>query len=67
MHLSAANILKALQSYHLEKQEIPTDNYKFLMDTINVNSGEKGRLKRLLQHIVPILLLGLYSQCCTLF
>ena len=54
MHLSAANILKALQSY-LEKQEIPIDNSRFfMMDTTNVNSGEKDGLKRLLQHVVPI-------------
>ena len=53
-HLSAANILRALQS-HLEKQEIPIDNSRFFMtDTTNVNSGEKGGVKRLLQHVVPI-------------
>ena len=52
--LSAANILRALQS-HLEKQEIPIDNSRFFMtDTTNVNSREKEGLKRLLQHVVPI-------------
>ena len=52
--LSAANILKALQSY-LEMQEIPIDSSRFfMMDTTNVNSGEKGGLKRLLQHVIPI-------------
>ena len=44
MNLSGANILKALQS-NPEKQEIPIDNSKFfMMDTTNVNSGEKSRL-----------------------
>ena len=53
MHLSAANILKALQLY-LEKQGIPIDNSRFfMMDTTKVNSREKNRLKRLL-HVVPI-------------
>ena len=55
MHLSAANILKALQSY-LEKQEITIDNSSFfMMDTTNLNSGEKSGLKRLLKHVVPML------------
>ena len=55
MHLSAANILKALQSY-LEKQEITIDNSSFfMMDTANLNSGEKSGLKRLLKHVVPML------------
>ena len=54
MHLSATNILKAPQSY-LEKQEIHIDNSRFLMiDKINVNSGVKSRLKRLLHDVVPI-------------
>ena len=52
--MSAANILQALEKY-LEKIEVPIKNARFfMMDTTNVNSGEKGGLKRLLKHVIPM-------------
>ena len=53
-HLSAPNILQALQKY-LEELHISMKNCRFFcMDTTNVNSGEKSGLKRLLKHSVPM-------------
>ena len=55
MHLSAANILVAFEQY-FEKLEIPLKNNAgfFMMDTTNVNSGERNGLKWLLKHLIPL-------------
>ena len=53
-HLSAANILEAMKIY-LEGLNVSLRNGRFFcMDTTNVNSGERGGLKRLLKHAVPL-------------
>ena len=55
MHLSAANILVAFEHY-FEKLEILLKNNVrfFMMDTTNVNSGERNGLKRLLKHLISL-------------
>ena len=54
-HLSAANILVAFEQY-FEKLEIPLKNNAgfFMMDTTDVNSGERNGLKWLLKHLIPL-------------
>ena len=54
-HLSATNILHAFERY-FEKLEVPffRNARFFMMDTTNVNSGEKKGLKRLLKHLIPM-------------
>ena len=54
-HLSTANVLSTFESY-FQKLEIPFKNNPrfFIMDTINVNSGEKKGLKQLLKHLIPL-------------
>ena len=53
-HLSAQNILTALEVY-LKDLEVPFENARFfMMDTTNVNSGERGGLKRLLKFLIPM-------------
>ena len=54
-HLSAVNIMGALERF-FKDLDIPLRNAKFAcMDTTNVNSGERNGLKRHLEHIVPML------------
>ena len=54
-HLSAVNIMGALNLF-FKDLDIPLRNAKFAcMDTTNVNSGERNGLKRHLEHIVPML------------
>ena len=54
-HLSAVNIMSALENL-LVKNEINLQQACFAcMDTTNINSGEKNGLKRHLDHKVPLL------------
>jgi hypothetical protein len=53
--LTAPNIMAAIEKFFL-KRSIPLRNARFAcMDTTNVNSGERGGLKRYLEHNVPLL------------
>ena len=53
--LTAPNIMAAIENFFL-KRSIPLRNARFAcMDTTNVNSGERGGLKRYLEHNVPLL------------
>ena len=55
-HFSAENIMRVIENFFREKQ-IPIRNARFAcMDNTNVNSGEKGGLKRFLEHAVPLLI-----------
>ena len=54
-HLSAVNIMGALELF-FKDLDIPLRYAKFAcMDTTNVNSGDRNGLKRHLEHIVPML------------
>ena len=54
-HLSAVNIMGALERF-FKDSDIPLRNAKFACtDTTNVNSGERNGLKGHLEHIVPML------------
>ena len=54
-HLSAVNIMSALE-YFFVKNEINVQQARIdCMDITNVNSGEKNDLKRHLEHKVPLL------------
>ena len=54
-HLSAVNIMSALENFFV-KNEINLQQARFVcMDTTNVNSGAKNGLKRHLEHKVPLL------------
>ena len=54
-HLRAANILVGFEHY-FEKLEILLKNNArfFMMNTTNVNFGERNGLKRLLKHLIPL-------------
>ena len=54
-HLSAVNIMSALEHFFV-KSDINLQQARFVcMDTKNVNSGEENSLKRHLEHEVPLL------------
>ena len=54
-HLSAVNIMSALENFFV-KNDINLQQAHFVcMDTTNVNSGAKIGLKRHLEHKVPLL------------
>ena len=54
-HVSAVNIMFALENFFV-KNKINLQQAHFVcMDTTNVNSGEKNGLKRHLEHKVPFL------------
>ena len=54
-HLSAVNIMSALENFFV-KNDINLQQARFVsMDTTNVNSGAKIGLKRHLEHKVPLL------------
>ena len=59
-HLSAKNVLKAIPKYLLDLRIELVNGRFFCMDTTNMNSGEKGVIKHLLQHAVP---LALWTGC----
>ena len=54
--LSSANMMKSMENY-FQELGVSLKNARFAcMDTTSVNSGERGGLKRLLAHIVPMFL-----------